>query len=128
MAVRQLRLPPALRALRHRNYRLLFFGQLISICGVWMQATAQGWLVLRLSDSTFWLGMIAAAQSLPVLLFSLSAGTVADRVPKRRLLLTTQSIAMVSALLLALLTFSGLVQVWHVLFLAVLTGTAAALP
>jgi MFS family permease len=121
-----LRLPPALRALHHRNYRLLFFGQMISICGVWMQSTAQGWLVLRLSDSTFWLGMIAAAQSLPVLLLSLPAGTIADRVPKRRLLLTTQSIAMGSALLLAVLTFTGLVEVWHVLLLALLTGSASA--
>src|SRR5215475_11690506 len=68
-------LPPMLRALRHHNYRLLFFGQLISLCGVWMQITAQAWLVLRLTDSPLWLGLIAAAQSLPVLLFSLPAGS-----------------------------------------------------
>jgi MFS family permease len=79
-----------LRALRHRNYRLLFFGQLISLCGLWMQNTAQGWLVLRLTDSPFWLGLIAAAQSLPVLLFSLPAGALADRMPKRLVLLVTQ--------------------------------------
>jgi MFS family permease len=116
-----------LRALRHRNYRLLFFGQLISLCGMWMQNTAQGWLVLRLTDSPLWLGLIAAAQSLPVLLFSLPAGGLADRIPKRRLLLVTQSTAMVSALVLALLLFTGLIQVWHVLFAAVVGGFVAAI-
>ena len=111
---RSLRLPTTLRALRHRNYRLLFFAQLISVVRVWMQSTAQGWLVLRLSDSSFWLGVVAAAQSLPVMLFSLPAGALADRLPKRRLLLVTQSIAMLCALTLALLTLTGRVQIWHV--------------
>lgn len=122
----RLRLPPMLRVLRHRNYRLLFLGQIISISGVWMQTTAQGWLVLRLSDSTFWLGMIAAAQSLPVMLLSLPAGTIADRVSKRTLLLTTQTTAMLSALMLAVLTLSGMVQIWHVLVLALMSGIASA--
>jgi MFS family permease len=103
-----------LRALRHRNYRLLFFAQLISIAGVWMQSTAQGWLVNRLTDSPFWLGMVAAAQSLPVLLLSLPAGALADRVPKRTLLFVTQGIAMATALTLAALTLAGVVQVWMV--------------
>ena len=120
-----LRLPAMLRALRHRNYRLLFFAQLISIAGVWMQATAQGWLVNRLTDSPFWLGMVAAAQSLPVLLLSLPAGAVADRVPKRTLLLVTQCTAMASALILAALTFTGVVQVWMVLVLAVVLGVSS---
>jgi MFS family permease len=119
-------LPPMLRALRHRNYRLLFFGQLVSLCGVWMQITAQGWLVLRLTDSPLWLGVIAAAQSLPVLILSLPAGALADRMPKRSLLLAVQSAAMLSALLLALLLYSGLIQVWHVLAAAVIGGTIAA--
>ncbi|WP_255604020.1 MFS transporter [Oscillochloris sp. ZM17-4] len=113
-----------LRALRHRNYRLLFFGQLVSIAGVWMQSTAQGWLVNRLTESTFWLGMVAAAQSLPVLLLSLSAGAMADRVPKRTLLLITQGAAMASALTLAALTLTGVVQVWMVLVLALVLGLA----
>lgn len=86
---RRLRVPHALRALRHRNYRLLFFGQLIAHIGFWMQATAQGWLVLRLTDAPFWLGAIAAAQSLPVLILSAPAGALADRVSKRTLLLMT---------------------------------------
>src|SRR5689334_23687929 len=120
------RLPAMLRALRHRNYRLLFFAQLISLAGVWMQATAQGWLVNRLTGSPFWLGMVAAAQSLPVLLLSLPAGAVADRVPKRTLIFVTQSVAMGSALLLAALTFSGVVEVWMVLVLALTLGTVSA--
>jgi MFS family permease len=115
-----------LRALRHRNYRLLFFGQLVSLCGVWMQITAQGWLILRLTNSPLWLGLIAAAQSLPVLLLSLHAGALADKAPKRRLLLITQSVAMISALLLALLLYTGLIQVWHVLLAALIGGIVSA--
>lgn len=123
---RRIRLPHALRALRHRNYRLLFAGQLIAQIGFWMQATAQGWLVLRLTEAPFWLGAIAAAQSLPVLLLSAPAGAFADRVPKRTLLLVTQGTAMATALLLALLIFSTMVQVWHVLLAALLVGIASA--
>ena len=115
-----------LRALRHRNYRLLFFGQLISLCGVWMQITAQGWLILRLTNSPLWLGLIAAAQSLPVLLLSLHAGALADKAPKRTLLLVTQSVAMISALALALLLYTGLIQVWHVLLAALIGGIVSA--
>lgn len=120
------RLPHALRALRHRNYRLLFFGQLIAQIGFWMQATAQGWLVLRLTDAPIWLGAIAAAQSLPVLLLSAPAGAFADRLPKRALLLMTQVVAMVIALLLAALILSNTVQVWHVLIAALMVGIASA--
>ena len=120
------RLPAALRALRHRNYRLLFFAQMISVVGVWMQSTAQGWLVLRLSDSSFWLGAVAAAQSLPVMLLSLPAGALADRLPKRRLLLITQTTAMLCALSLALLTLTGLVQVWHVMLIAFTLGCSSS--
>ncbi|MCG8347530.1 MAG: MFS transporter [Chloroflexales bacterium] len=123
---RQLRLPAMLRALRHRNYRLFFIGQLISLTGTWMQTVAQGWLVLRLTDSPLLLGLVAAFASLPILLFSLPAGALADRVPKRTLLLTTQVIAMLLALVLALLTLTGLVQVWHVLLLAALLGLVNA--
>lgn len=115
-----------LRALRHRNYRLFFIGQLISLTGTWMQQVAQGWLVLRMTNSPALLGLVAAASSLPVLLFSLAAGTLADRVSKRNLLITTQVVAMLLAITLAILTLSGLIQVWHVLVLAVLLGTANA--
>lgn len=114
--------PPSLRALRHRNYRLLFFGQMISLAGSWMQITAQGWLILRLTNSPLWLGVIAAAQSLPVLCLSLPAGALVDRVPKRPLLVVVQSAAMISALVLALLLFTNLIQVWHVLAAALIGG------
>lgn len=122
----RLRLPHAMRALRHRNYRLLFTGQMIAQVGYWIQATAQGWLVLRLTDSPLWLGLIAFAQSLPVLLLSIPAGGVADRVPKRRLLMITQSVAMTSALTVGALTLSGVVQAWHVLIAALVVGLAAS--
>lgn len=125
-AKRRLRLPAMLRALQHRNYRLFFIGQLISLTGTWMQTVAQGWLVLRLTDSPSLLGLVAAFASLPVLLFSLPAGALADRVPKRTLLLMTQVVAMLLALVLALLTLTGLVQVWHVLLLAALLGLVNA--
>ena len=114
------------RALRHRNYRLFFYGQLISLTGTWMQSVAQGWLVLRLTDSPFLLGLVAAANSLPVLLFSLFAGTIADRFPKRRILLITQSTAMLLAATLAGLTLSGTVHITRVLILALLLGIVNA--
>ncbi len=91
-----------------------------------MQITAQGWLVLRLTNSPLWLGVIAAAQSLPVLFFSLPAGALVDRVSKRTLLLVTQSVAMISALVLALLLFSDMIQVWHVLVAALVNGVVSA--
>ncbi|HMQ35890.1 MAG TPA: MFS transporter, partial [Chloroflexaceae bacterium] len=125
-AASRLRLPTMLRALRHRNYRLFFIGQLISLTGTWMQSVAQGWLVLRLTDSPALLGLTAAATSLPVLLLSLPAGTVVDRVPKWRLLLITQIAAMALAVTLAVLTLTGLVQVWHILTLAMLLGVVTA--
>ncbi len=120
------RLPAMLRALRHRNYRLFFVGQLISLTGTWMQSVALGWLVLRLTNSPALLGLTAAASSLPVLLLSLTAGTIVDRVPKWRLLLTTQVVAMILAVTLAALTLTGLVQVWHIMVLAALLGVVNA--
>ncbi len=116
----------AFAALRHRNFRLFFAGQLVSLSGTWMQSIAQGWLVLQLTNSAFLLGVVSALQFLPVLLFSLFGGVVADRFPKRRLLLVTQSCAMVLAFALAVLTSAGLVQVWHVMILATLLGVVNA--
>src|SRR5215469_7929314 len=87
-------------ALRHRNFRLFWFGQLISLTGSWMQSIGQTWLVLELTHSAFQLGLVGALQSLPVLLFSLVGGVLADRWPKRRVLLWTRSVAMAQALLL----------------------------
>jgi MFS family permease len=119
-------LPNGLRALRHRNYRLFFIGQLLSLTGTWMQSVAQGWLVLQLTNSPGWLGAVAAINSLPVLLFSLPAGAIIDRVSKHRILLVTQIVAMALALILAFLTMTGLVQLWHVLMLALLLGIVNA--
>lgn len=113
-------------ALRHRNYQLFFGGQLISLIGTWMQNIAQGWLILVLTNSPFMLGLITAVQFLPLLLFSLVAGEVADRVPKRPLLILTQTSMMIFALILGLLTLTGVVRYWHVLILAALLGISNA--
>lgn len=111
---------------RHRNYRLFFTGQAISLVGFWMQAIAQAWLVYRLTDSPFLLGLVAFAGQAPVLLVSPFAGVVADRLDRRRILFVTQGAMMASASALAVLTLSGAVQVWHVIALATLSGTANA--
>lgn len=114
------------RSLRHRNFRLFWFGQMISLIGTWMQSMAQGWLVLRLSNSPFLLGVVGAFASLPVFFFSLPAGVLADRVKKRKLLILTQIGAMILAFILALFTFTGLVRVWHVMILALCLGLVNA--
>ncbi len=109
-------------ALRHRNYRLFWFGQLISLIGTWMQSIGQAWLVLELTHSAWLLGIVGALQFLPVMLLSLFGGVLADRFPKRRVLLFTQSSAMLQASILWILVASGQVQIWQVLVLASLLG------
>jgi MFS family permease len=117
----------AFTALRHRNFRLFWFGQLISLVGTWMQSIGQAWLVLELShNNALLLGLVGALQFLPVLILSLLGGVIADRWPKRRLLLGTQSSAMILAFLLFALTVTHVVQVWHILVLATLLGTVNA--
>jgi MFS family permease len=117
----------AFSALRHRNFRLFWFGQLISLIGTWMQSIGQAWLVLVLSkNSALELGIVGALQFLPVLVFSLFGGVIADRWPKRRLLLVTQSSAMMLALILYILTATHVVQIWHIFVLATLLGTVNA--
>jgi predicted MFS family arabinose efflux permease len=113
-------------ALRHPNYRLWFMGQLVSLVGTWMQITAQSFLIFELTRSTAYLGYVGFANGLPSWLFMLYGGVVADRVAKRNLLLITQSTMMLLALILAGLSFAGIVQPWHVLVLAVALGTANA--
>ncbi len=115
-----------LRALRHRNFRLFWSGQLISLVGTWMQQVAQAWLVLTLTNDPFMLGLVAAAQFLPVMVFGLFGGIVADSLPKRRTLMATQSVSMTLAFILAGLTASGTVQVWQILILAFALGCANA--
>ena len=113
----------AFRALRHRNYRLYFFGQLTSLAGTWMQSAAQSWLVLKLTDSSLMLGVVSFAQFLPILLVGVFAGVIVDRVDRRRMIITTQTLLMLSAFTLAALTWSGAVRVYHVIALAAFNGT-----
>ncbi len=111
-------------ALRHPNYRLWFCGQMISLFGTWMQTTAQGFLIFELTHSPAYLGFVGFASGVPTWLLTLYGGVVADRVPKRKLIVVTQSAMMVLAFILAFLTFLHLVQPWHVLILASLLGIA----
>ena len=117
----------AFTALRHRNFRLFWSGQLISLIGTWMQTTGQAWLVLELTHSAWILGIVGALQFLPVMLFSLFGGVLADRLPKRKVLLFTQSFAMAQAAILWILVATGTVQLWHVLVLASLLGLTNSL-
>lgn len=110
------------RALRHRNFRLFWNGQLVSLVGTWMQSVAQLWLMHRLSHSAFMLGLLTFMQFVPVLAFSLWAGVLADRHDKRRFLIVTQTAAMVQAVILAVLTSFGMIQPWMLLALALVFG------
>jgi MFS family permease len=114
-------------ALKHRNFRLFWTGQMLSLIGTWMQTTGQAWLVLQLTKSAWALGLVGALQFLPVLLFSLFGGVLADRVPKRTLVLFTQSSAMLLATVLWLLVVTGTVQLWHIFVLAILLGITNSL-
>lgn len=119
--------PRAVRALRNRNFRLFWTGNFLSNIGTWMQNVAQGWLVLTLTNSSFWLGVVGFAGSIPFLIFSLFGGVIADRVNKRRLLLVTQTAMMVLAFLLAALTYFKLINVWGVAAIAFANGVALAM-
>ncbi len=113
-------------AFRHRNYRLFFFGQMISLIGTWMQTTAQAWLVLQLTHSALLLALVGVLQYLPVMVFSLFGGVLADRLPKRTALLFTQSGALLQAVILWLLVATGTVQIWQIMLLAALLGLTTA--
>jgi MFS family permease len=119
-------LPQLTRAFRHRNYRLFFSGQLISLTGTWMQMVAESWLVYRLTGSSALLGVTAFASQIPVFLFATVGGTVADRVPRHRIIVTTQILSMIGPLMLATLTLTGHVRVWHVFALAAGLGVVNA--
>jgi MFS family permease len=114
------------RAFRHRNYRLFYTGQAISLSGSWMQTVAQSWLVLELTDSKVALGLVTMLQFLPITLFVLIAGVIADRVPKRDLILATRVLAMAQSALLALLVATNQVELWHVYALALVLGFSTA--
>jgi len=115
------------RAMRHRNFRLFFWGQLISVTGIWMQSTAQQWLVYRITGSQTSLGLVTFISFLPTLILSLFMGVIVDRFARRKILLITQSWFMLGALVLAALTWSGLIQYWHILVLSFTLGIGSAL-
>jgi MFS family permease len=133
-------MPRVVRALRNRNFRYFWAGNFLSNIGTWMQSVAQGWLVLDLASqappavfgsvgqrSAFWLGVVAFAASAPMLAFTLIGGVIADRVDKRRLLIRTQSVMMVSALAMSVLSFTKLISIPEIVLLAFITGTAMSL-
>ncbi len=120
------KLAATLRALRHRNYRFFFVGQLVSLIGTWMQTVAQSWLVYRLTGSAELLGLMGFASQGPVLMLAAVGGVIADRFDRHRILLLTQSAAMVLAFALAALTLGGHIRIWEIFGLATLLGTTNA--
>jgi predicted MFS family arabinose efflux permease len=126
MAERE-RFPLVVRALANPNFRLFWSGNFLSNIGTWMQNVALGWLVLTLTNSAFWLGVVGFAGSIPFLFITLFGGVVADRVNKRRLLLVTQSGMMILAFLLAALAYFKVITVWEVILISFLNGVALAM-
>lgn len=120
-------LTESLRALKHRNFRLFFWGQLISVVGIWMQSTAQQWLVYRITGSQTSLGLVTFIGFLPVLVLSLFMGVVVDQFPRRRLIILTQNWFMIGAIILAALIWLEIVEYWHILVLSFLLGIGRAL-
>ncbi|MDE2182780.1 MAG: MFS transporter [Alphaproteobacteria bacterium] len=115
-----------LKVFRHRNYRLFFAGQLVSLMGTWITSVAQGWLVYRLSHSPFYLGLATFAGQVPVFFVASFGGMIADRVDRRRLLVLTQMLSMLESVALAVLTLLGVIQVWEIILLALFQGTVNA--
>jgi MFS family permease len=113
-------------ALKHKNYQLWFYGQMVSLMGTWMQSTAQGYLIYQLTGSPVYLGLVGFAAGVPTWLFTLFGGVVADRISRRTLMVITQSTMLVLAFILAALTFTNVVRPWHILVLAFLLGVANA--
>jgi MFS family permease len=122
LSLRDLSLPNGFSALQHRNYRLYFFGQAVSVTGTWMQSLAMSWLVLTLTSSAIKLSLVNVLQFAPTLVFGLIAGVVADRVPKRSLLVFTQSIAALGSATLAFLIWSDRIELWQVYLIALIVG------
>jgi MFS family permease len=109
-------------AMRHRNYRLFFAGQGLSLIGTWMMTVAQSWLILQLTGDPLLLGVVAAVQWTPVLVLGLFGGLIADALPKRRTMVVTQGFAAILSLTMAILVISGAIAVWHVIVVAFLLG------
>ena len=121
-----MRWPAPLRSLQNRSLRLFFAGQTVSLAGTWMQSVAQGWLIWRLTRSSEMLGLVGFLGQVPVSLLGVVAGSLADRYPRRRVVLLTQANAIVQATLLAVVTLLGVVQPWHVMVLATMLGLTYA--
>src|ERR1700749_397044 len=115
-----------LAAFTYRDFRVQWFGACTSSIGTWTQATAQNWMVLSLTGSAFYLGLDAFLQQLPIMLFTLIGGVLADRSDRRRMLLSSQYVQMATAATLGLLVYFDIVQIWHVLAISFCTGMAQA--
>lgn len=126
LVVGELMLRQTFSALRHRNFRLFFSGQLVSLIGTWMQNTAQGWLVYEMTHSRWLLGLVTAVNSAPMLVFSIWGGSIADQHSKRNIVMWTQTAMMVLAFTFAALVWSGHVTTWQILVVAGLRGVAMA--
>jgi MFS family permease len=124
--VRDLSFRDTFISLKYPNYRLWFFGQLVSLVGTWTQTTAQGYLIYELTKSPEYLGYVSFANGLPSFLFTLYAGAIADRIPRRTLMVITQASMLVLAFILAALTFTHTIQWWHILILSFLLGISNA--
>ena len=112
-----------LRAFRYKNFRLFFAGQAISLTGTWMQMTAVSWLVYRLTNSAFLLGIVAFASQIPTFFITPFGGVLADHFNRRRILIITQTLAMIQAFVLAILSLTGAVAVWHLVILSIFLFT-----
>src|SRR5882672_286299 len=122
----QSRLPAVFRSLKHRNFRLFFGGQLISLVGTWMQTIAEAWLIYRLTGSSVLLGLLGFVGQIPIFLLSPIGGLAADRWPRQRVVITTQVASMLLGFTLAALTLTGRIRVWEIIMLATLLGVVNA--
>src|SRR5207248_5003854 len=113
-----------LAAFTYRDFRVQWFGACTSSIGTWTQITAQNWMVLSLTGSAFYLGLDAFLQQLPIMLFTLIGGVLADRTDRRRTLLMSQYIQMATSAALAILVYFDVVRIWHILVLSFVTGLA----
>jgi len=127
VASRSSRWPRTFRALRHRNFRLYWSGQVVSLVGTWIQIVAQGWLVYELTDSALMLGLVNVVGLVPVIPISLLAGVLSDWLPRRKVIIGSEIVLALQAFALALLTWLGVIQAWHVIVLSFVQGAAAAL-
>ena len=114
------------RALRHRNFKLFVYGQGLSLIGTWIQQVAVVWLVYQLTNSAFWLGVIGFTGQIPLFLLAPFAGVYADRANRHKLLLYTQTLALVQALVISILVFTGVIEIWHLIILSLMLGVINA--